>query len=427
MQPTGYGGSSLTLYREWAARQAGGNGGAFPPASTPQQPFISYHQPYEQMAQPSYGYSSYAAPVMQVQREAQLLDLQTRLLNARRENLRYKQELGRSIIQQSTPQPAYAQPNVDNRQYQRPMMAMPQPMSGQGASGSMSARNYQPSAAYAPAPTSGRMPGDDRAAGLMASGNAPKTSVPYLKMPENAIDQKQASGNSQVRFSQDDDFNSRMQPPSSNPFNQHRLNNLNENLNQLVQDNKKAIENDKTKLLPKAKQQQQEKKNANYQARQDIESLLKKKGQMTKMPLWRHRLQGNMNPPRESIMGGKSLFRAIAYSVIGMLIGPAHTVFLRKAEKKESNTKEFSKTLQIVTEGIEDWMSKFVQLPLASIINDDSVDFDPRDSFVNGSTSAFRNRMIQLKVSCIFTAFLLVCVKYYEYTIGAFESHFRGY
>jgi hypothetical protein len=394
MQSTSSGGNSLALYRDWAARQQAGGGNQL---ISQQVHYGSYYPPQQQLGYPqfqsSYGYSPYVQPVPS-QREAQILSLQSRLLNAKRDNLRYKQELGRSIIQQ---QQYYADqsalPDPNNISSLRQVAPSSQNIQDLRVAGSLSARNYLPQQSQVP--FSGRANGEERMSARGESGNGYMSTVPPLKLPGKLLENKMHS--QETRYSQDDD-SSNSTSSLTNPFHHMRLNHLNENLNQIVEDNKKAIENDKTKLLPKAKQKQQEKKNANYQARQDIESLLKKNGQTTKIPLWRHRLQGTLNPPRELIMGGKKLFRAIALSVIAMLIGPARTVYLKKAEKREMNSKEFVKTLQIVTDGVDDWMSKLVQLPIASIVHDDGVDFDPKESFVNGSTSAFRNRMIQLKV-----------------------------
>lgn len=85
------------------------------------------------------------------------------------------------------------------------------------------------------------------------------------------------------------------------------------------------------------------------------------------MPLWRHKLNGRVDPPKESILKGARLFRLVVRSLVLLIIKPLVQNLKRKLTLRERQRKELQKSLRIVSSSLDDWLGKIVQLPLSSV------------------------------------------------------------
>lgn len=85
------------------------------------------------------------------------------------------------------------------------------------------------------------------------------------------------------------------------------------------------------------------------------------------MPLWRHKLNGRMDPPPEAILKGARLFRLIVKSLLMLIIKPIVQSLKRKLSLRERQRKELQKSLRIVAGSLDDWLGKIVQLPVSTI------------------------------------------------------------
>jgi hypothetical protein len=166
-----------------------------------------------------------------------------------------------------------------------------------------------------------------------------------------------------------------------------------------VDDTSNLLQKETSESLSKDQKAQKAQREESKQNRQNIESLLKKQNATMRLPLWRHKLAGILNPPKSQIIGGSRLFRCVVLSVIAMIIRPSLTISGRELKRMQTFRKEFDKTLIIVLESISDWLGKIVQLPITSIVQDETIDFSSKEGFSVGSTVPFKSRMVQLKVS----------------------------
>ncbi len=176
-------------------------------------------------------------------------------------------------------------------------------------------------------------------------------------------------------------------------------------LDSKIEYNSKLLLRDKLQSLPKDQQLQRAKREESKQSRQNIELLLKKQQSSYKLPLWRHKLLGYSDPPKILILGGARLLRCIVRTLISLIIRPALASHHREMEKREIYRKEFDKTVLLILDTLGDWLGKAIQLPVSSIVHDDSIDFSVNNGFV-GTGLPFRSRAIQLKVRSLRHLFL---------------------
>jgi hypothetical protein len=153
--------------------------------------------------------------------------------------------------------------------------------------------------------------------------------------------------------------------------------------------------NDKSRRKAKLKEE-------NKKDREKIQSLLSNQKHIESVdsmakPLWRHKLLGNHTPPKATIISGRKLFRVIAWSVVVMIISPLNLVYQRKKKKAESSRRELDKSLRIMLESFAEWMGKVVQLPLVSIVQDSTLNFDFSEPSAMNS-AGLRSRLLQFKV-----------------------------
>jgi hypothetical protein len=85
------------------------------------------------------------------------------------------------------------------------------------------------------------------------------------------------------------------------------------------------------------------------------------------MPLWRHKLNGRLDPPPETILKGKRLLRLIVRVVLYMFVRPTVAVMRRKLNAREVDRKDLQKTLKLLAGSFDDWLGKLVQLPVTSV------------------------------------------------------------
>lgn len=138
--------------------------------------------------------------------------------------------------------------------------------------------------------------------------------------------------------------------------------------NKRLEDCKKEDKDSKKKLKEKKKQEKQE-------IKEKMEALLQPKDpndtskqSIIRLPLWKHKLQGQRKPPPEQVIKGKVLFKLIAISIIGLIVHPQLVIKKRKLQFYDHNKRKFAQTLQIILGSMEEWMAKTVQLPITSIV-----------------------------------------------------------
>jgi hypothetical protein len=126
----------------------------------------------------------------------------------------------------------------------------------------------------------------------------------------------------------------------------------------------KMVEKEREK---KKKQQKAEEKQRRQKLKLQMDSLLR--GQVLNiLPLWRHRLRGNMNPKPEEILRGKSLFRVACLMVMQFYVKPHLAIQRRKAQTRSSEMDSMLKSLLLFIDNTGHWLGKLVKLPLSSII-----------------------------------------------------------
>jgi hypothetical protein len=149
--------------------------------------------------------------------------------------------------------------------------------------------------------------------------------------------------------------------------------------------------------------------------KKNIEKLLKHtEARPAIMPLWRHKLNGRVNPAPQSILKGARLFRAIVKSLLNMFIKPMLTNVKRRLQVREAERKALQKTLKLLSGSFIDWIGRAVQLPVSSVATDYSLNFEPTDAYsvVALNAQPLRVRMLQLKVLFRFSV-LITCVRTY--------------
>ena len=93
-----------------------------------------------------------------------------------------------------------------------------------------------------------------------------------------------------------------------------------------------------------------------------------------KMPLWRHKLAGQDNPPQELVMKGKSLFKAIAVMIINIVVRPWLALREKQEKIKASEMDKLMKTMLLYIEPTSQWIGKRTKIPVISLAYDKLVD-----------------------------------------------------
>lgn len=148
-----------------------------------------------------------------------------------------------------------------------------------------------------------------------------------------------------------------------------------------------------------ARKRQEEAKKRREEEKLRMNSLLEELAKEEVMPLWRHKLLGHnvaLLPP-ESILKGKQLFRLVALCVLKVFVKPYLAVKKMKLARREVETEEFRKNLHFYLEPCELWIAKMIRIPMLSINQDPTLNFDPHRGVFEKQDS-YDNRMLQLKV-----------------------------
>jgi hypothetical protein len=393
-----------------------------------QQPSPLINSPQPQFYSPV-SYGSPNVPQAQHSSKVEALQLQNRILQARQQNLLYKQRLGQMLIQKKEPaqpapsfQPGNLYYNPYNNNTFPPLKGDgPPPLSSSSLDPSNTLRRESISLPSSAISTSRRTP-------LQLQSPAPYKALqqippqqPQQQLPtEVEEDPSSLSPSPLPSTPQDSIVPTTEKEENSKPVSftyQKQIHNLIEEINSKTTDHKKIIDNIKTEQISLEKRKKLELKKQRNEERQRIESLLdnnnnnnpnasprtkakdkdrSRKNQ--KQPLWRWKGAGITEPDPNLIMSSGSLFRAVVKSVIGIIIRPQLEIYKRKSQRKEVNKRDFARSLQVIIETLQDWMGKTMQLPISSIVTDLTLDFDPKESKIVSSTLPVKARMLQLKV-----------------------------
>ena len=93
------------------------------------------------------------------------------------------------------------------------------------------------------------------------------------------------------------------------------------------------------------------------------------------MPLWRHKLAGNFDPPIEQIMKGKALFKAVANLIINVIIRPKLAIKNRQLQAKSSEMNKLKETLILYIDETCKWLRPHVKTPISTLVHDKLLNF----------------------------------------------------
>ena len=93
------------------------------------------------------------------------------------------------------------------------------------------------------------------------------------------------------------------------------------------------------------------------------------------MPLWRHKLAGNFDPPIELIMKGKALLKAVANLIINVIIRPKLAIKNRRLQAKSSEMNELKGTLILYIDETCKWLRPHVKTPISTLVHDKLLNF----------------------------------------------------
>lgn len=308
----------------------------------------------------------------------QLMQMQLRILQARQANVRQKQLLGRQIISQQR-QAILAAPSYSQvPDYELPQSLFPSNVMGYG--------DNRP-----------RRAGDGAA---LASSEAASASARDYMGDSREIRQSRSAGSRSTLGEssgiEDDQPKEVSRAPPSKPAikTNHKLLELSELVSQAVDTNSKHLNAAMDDHLPSDKKNKKVQRREQAKHRQDIESLLQSKpnNAMEILPRWKHLyLYNNPNPALSTVMKPYRLFRVVAWAVAYIVTGPLLAVYKRKEKSRERARRDFKRSLELFVETVDDWMGRATQLPLASIVQDSTIDFDSKES-------SNRAGLVQLKV-----------------------------
>lgn len=339
------------------------------------------YSPYQQQPPQQYGYM----PQQAVQGPSnQMAEAQMRLLRAQQANLLYKQTMVRNILltKQVEQQNQARQQQQQNQQQQQfnPQQYQPQArnvmeqldrnmgLPDRKLNNDMNAQNRNENNFSSSTQNS------------RSNSIKPNETRPADDTNDNSNNKGDNNGNESPRKMDEREKKAREKRQKPKPENKDTsdslslaakktLAELNENMNKVVDENKETL--DKTHANETQKREN-EKKTANQENKKKFESLIKKsEGNPIRFPLWKHRMLRNdkyYNPPADTVLKGKSLWKAITISVIVLFVKPMVLVRRLKTKLKDKEKAELQRALLIYAETADDWLGKLVQLPIASIV-----------------------------------------------------------
>jgi hypothetical protein len=172
----------------------------------------------------------------------------------------------------------------------------------------------------------------------------------------------------------------------------------------LAEKTTKAIDDNKDVLgeTNEARKQKEKEKSAEFieERRMKLRELLALKlldGDTVRLPMWKHKLNGEFDPPDAHVFKGKLLFQVIVKSMIVMFIHPMFVVKRRRLDMRDRERIDLAHTMTLYADATKAWLGKCVKAPLATLEQDATLDFEPRP-YPLEETQMFQHRMMQLKV-----------------------------
>ena len=102
--------------------------------------------------------------------------------------------------------------------------------------------------------------------------------------------------------------------------------------------------------------------------KQKISELVKSvERKIEKMPMWKHRLRGEWNPPESAVFKGAALFKTIAWSCTVLILRPLLSIKKRKLATRDRERADLEKTLSLYAETCDAWLAKSIKVPFISI------------------------------------------------------------
>lgn len=120
------------------------------------------------------------------------------------------------------------------------------------------------------------------------------------------------------------------------------------------------IEAKKSKLDIQRKQKKKKKMEVSELVKSAVKAI-------DKLPMWKHRLNGEWNPPANAVLKGSKLFKAIVRTVVVLIITPLKKLKRRKLETRDRERLDLEKTLTLYSETCDSWIAKFIKIPFVSV------------------------------------------------------------
>ena len=357
---------SLSQYREWAgvrpkneaysknAAYGNGSGGSglqsysissnpnpnyYPPSQSYTNPYVgvqnAFYNPYAMNSMPYGGYNS-----------NNYSDAMIRASKAREVNIRAKQALVTNMILKNSSLPTAGKSYANYGQSQHPPPNWDSSMNSNGKSDVDHSANEHVRESESSNATSTKE-------SAPVAGTSSKQPDPHIKgdNDDDVAYEKEKSKNKADAYDK-------------------KLTGLSQDIARSVQDYNKALQKDADDLLSDEKRRQNAKKEATDKTKNIMENLIKRSERKNKnrKPLWRHRLAGLSNPPPDLLITGPQLFRAVVKAIIGLIIRPRLLIFHRKTSTQTKERRVLSKTLNVLSDSITEWMGKLVQVPVSTLV-----------------------------------------------------------
>jgi hypothetical protein len=341
----------------------------------------------------SYGpYNAYQVPAQQAtpyQNQFDPVALQMRIVKARQMNLMCKQALVRNAILQNTlahntaPEVARSSMPESYTSSARQQVQPTPPNTTQPSRGTYVDKVTPPGTESTQAVPRRSIDGLQSQSTKRPAGPSPTLEAPISQKqpatsPEGAIDREPVSNEPTYDVDKEEPDNpaehqgesadddsvpiDQTAPVRSTPTSREGakvLNTLAETMTQTVAESGTALKklNAKRNRLPPAEK-----------AKRKMENMFKVNANAPPvMPLWRHKLNGRPDPPKETILKGVRLLRLIVRAVLILFIKPNLSILRRKLNARENERKDLQKSLKLVAESFDDWLGKLVQLPVSSV------------------------------------------------------------
>eukprot|EP01039_Chlorochromonas_danica_P004287 gene4287-4707_t len=322
----------------------------------------------------------------------QMMDMQLRILRAREANVKHKQALAQQILvhRQQQPSPYYPQPQPQLPAANYPFLyQQPLPMH-------YAAAPANPPSTSMSLSSSSRLSNKEEMA-MEEPLVSQQSHRSIARSPTDNLLRGSAEGPKQIVEEEVKPRQQKMdmyRPPAPLP---RRVNNrsdiafdsleqLSRQLTEAVEANGQQLSTDQEVQLPGKKRRQRKERRRDVPLRAPVplpsDEINTKAEEI--LPRWKHRLyHNNPNPPLQNIMKSGRLFRTIAWSLCVLVTGPLLEIYRRRGKYRDREKREFKHTLSLFIETLDDWIGRLIQLPLSSMVEDSSLDFDPNRLHIN--------------------------------------------